>query len=133
MASPGIFYRRNWSAFLDAELQIMVFRDFLPQGISSTLVTPWSQDLWSCDLAHDLTHDPPTSSRSKQTLSHYYQTRHRHSRRETSIKPTALEARRGHHQLVDQCSKTSTNSAIIFINAIYKEFYKCWSRCPARA
>ena len=42
------------------------------------IVTPWSQDLWSCDstrdLARDLTHDLPTSSlRSKQTLS--YQTR----------------------------------------------------------
>ena len=36
-------------------------------------VTPWSRDLWSCDptrnLARDLIRDPPTSSRSKQTLS----------------------------------------------------------------
>ena len=32
---------------------------------------------------------------------HYYQTRHCHSRSETSIKPTTLEARRG-HQLIDR-------------------------------
>ena len=38
-----------------------------------------------------------------------------------------LVAKSGHHQLVDRHSKTSTNIAIIFINAIYKEFYECWS------
>ena len=38
-----------------------------------------------------------------------------------------LIAKHGHHQLVNQCSKTSTNIAIIFIDAIYKEFYECWS------
>ena len=36
-------------------------------------------------------------------------------------------ARRGHHQLVDQRSKTYTNIAIILIDAIYKEFYERWS------
>ena len=41
--------------------------------------------------------------------------------------------RQGHHQLVDQRSKNSTNIAIILINAIYKEFYKCWSSWPAYA
>ena len=30
-------------------------------------------------------------------------------------------------------SKTFTNITIILIDAIYKEFYKCWSCCPARA
>ena len=64
---------------------------------------------------------------------YYYQTRHCHSRSETSIELTALKARHGHHQLVDQRSETSTNIAIILIDAIYKEFYKCWSRCPALA
>ena len=58
---------------------------------------------------------------------HYYQTRHCHSCSKTSIEPTALEARRGHYQLVDRRSKTFTNIAIILIDAIYKEFYECWS------
>ena len=61
-----------------------------------------------------------------------------HPSSETSINPTlvasrrchwlvTLVARRGHHQLVDQYSKTSPNIAIILIDAIYKEFYECWS------
>ena len=37
-----------------------------------------------------------------------------------------LVARRSYHELIDRRSKTSTNIAIIFINAIYKEFYECW-------
>ena len=41
--------------------------------------------------------------------------------------PATLVARRGHHQLVNRRSKTFTNIAIILINAIYKEFYECWS------
>ena len=41
-----------------------------------------------------------------------------------SIESTTLEARCD-HQLVDQHSKTSTNIAIILIDAIHKEFYKC--------
>ena len=36
-------------------------------------------------------------------------------------------ARRRHYQPIDQRSKTSTNIAIILINAIYMEFYECWS------
>ena len=36
-------------------------------------------------------------------------------------------ARRGPHQLVDRHSKTFTIIAIILIDAIYKEFYECWS------
>ena len=83
------------------------------------IVTPWSRELWLYDLAHDLTRDLPTSSKSKQTLSHYYQTHHRHSCSKTSIEPTALEARRGHHQLVDQRSEISTKITIIPIDAIY--------------
>ena len=39
-----------------------------------------------------------------------------------------LVAKRGHYQLVDRRSKISTNIAIILIDAIYKEFYECWSR-----
>ena len=50
----------------------------------------------------------------------------------TSIDPT-LVARRGYHQLIDWRSEISTNIAIILIDAIYKEFYKCWSSCPAYA
>ena len=40
--------------------------------------------------------------------------------------------RRGHHQLIDQRSKTSANIIIILINAIYKKFYKYWLSCLAR-
>ena len=61
-----------------------------------------------------------------------------HPSSETSIDPTlvasrrchwlaTLMVRRGDHQLIDRRSKTSTNIAIILINAIYKEFYECWS------
>ena len=56
---------------------------------------------------------------------------------QTSIDPTlvashcchwlaTLVARPGHHQLVSRRSKISSNIAIILIDAIYKEFYKCW-------
>ena len=38
-----------------------------------------------------------------------------------------LVARRGHYQLLDRHSKTSTNVAIILIDAIYKQFYEWWS------
>ena len=41
--------------------------------------------------------------------------------------PAIFVARRGHYQLIDWHSKTSTNIAIIFIDTIYKKFYKCWS------
>ena len=41
--------------------------------------------------------------------------------------PAIFVARHGHYQLIDRCSKTSTNIAIILIDAIYKKFYKCWS------
>ena len=61
-----------------------------------------------------------------------------HPSSETSIDPTlvvswrchwlvTLVARCSHHQLVDRRSKTFTNIAIILIDAIYKELYKCWS------
>ena len=45
-----------------------------------------------------------------------------------SIEPTILKVGRG-YQLVDQCSKTSTNIVIILIDAIYKEFYEYKSSC----
>ena len=61
---------------------------------------------------------------ANKLYSHYYQTRHCHSSNETSIEPTALEARRG-HQFVDRRSETFTNIVIILINAIYKEYYEC--------
>ena len=60
-----------------------------------------------------------------------------HPSSKTSIDPTFVASRRrhwlatpvvrrGHHQLVDRHNKTSMNIAIIFIDAIYKEFYECW-------
>ena len=60
-----------------------------------------------------------------------------HPSSETSIDSTLVASRRchwlatlvarcGHHQLVDRRSKTSTNIAIILIEAIYKEFFECW-------
>ena len=60
-----------------------------------------------------------------------------HPSSKTNINPTlivscrchwlaTLIARRGHHQLIDRRSKTFTNIAIVFIDAIYKEFYECW-------
>ena len=51
----------------------------------------------------------------------YYQTCHYQPSSNTSIKPTTLEARRG-HQLVNQRSKNFKNIVIILINAIYKDF-----------
>ena len=67
-----------------------------------------------------------------------------HPSSETSIDPTliasrrchwsaTLVARRGHHQFVDRHSETFINIVIILIDAILKEFYKCWSRYLARA
>ena len=83
---------------------------------------------------------------ANKPYSHYYPTCHRtyHPSSETSINPilitnrcrhwlATLVTRHGHYQLVDQHSETSTNIAIILIDAIYKEFYECWSRCPAHA
>ena len=49
-----------------------------------------------------------------------------HPSSKTNMDP-ALVMRGGHDQLVHQRSKTSTNIAIILINAIYKKFYECWS------
>ena len=62
---------------------------------------------------------------------HYYQnlsllTYHPSSK--TSIN-LILVAKRGHKQLVNRHSETSTNIVIILINAIYKEFYEYWSSC----
>ena len=65
-----------------------------------------------------------------------------HPSSKTSIDPTLVEscrchwlatlvARRSYYQLIDWRSKTSTNIAMILIDAIYKKFYECWSRCPA--
>ena len=85
---------------------------------------PSSWDLGSCDLARDLTRDPPTLSlRSKQILSYYYQNSSSLTYRpnnKTSIKSINLKVRRGYHQSVDQRSETFTNIAIILIHIIYK-------------
>ena len=85
---------------------------------SNTWSKKWS-NMWPTDIIF---------LEANRPYPHYYLTCHRYPSSKTSIKPTILEARRG-HQLVDQCSKTFTNIVIIFIDAIYKKFYECWSSC----
>ena len=83
--------------------------------------------MWLCDPTYDLTYD----------LTHLSLLTY-HLGSKTNINPTlvascrcywltTLVARCGHHQVVYQHNKISTNIPIIFIDAIYKEFYECWS------
>ena len=50
LTSMGVPYRRNWSAFLDVKLQIMISKYFFPQDIFSIL--PNSTSLLDSLLAH---------------------------------------------------------------------------------
>ena len=127
-----------WGIFNNNVLISSVFFEFfsherLCNAIVTRLMIMWSNrwsstwsNIWLINIIFLRVNKPYLHFYQNLSLSTY------HPSSETNINPILI-ARRSHYQLIDQYRKTSTNITITLIDAIYKEFYKCWSSYPACA